>query len=77
VGSEIRRGLGLISSLAELDDQLARLDPDAPFPVSELGSPRGRQGTPRDKVALPERWLDDTSGADLDMADAEVGVSGG
>jgi nifR3 family TIM-barrel protein len=77
VGSEVRRALGLISSLADLDAQLARLDPHAPYPVSELGSPRGRQGGPRDKVALPEHWLDDTSGADLDMADAEVGVSGG
>lgn len=77
VGSEVRRGLGLVSSLAELDAQLARLDPDAPFPVAELGSPRGRQGSPRDKVALPEHWLDDTSGVDLDMADAEQGVSGG
>jgi nifR3 family TIM-barrel protein len=77
VGSEIRRGLGLVSSLAELDTHLARLDPDQPFPVSELGTPRGRQGAPRDKVALPEHWLDDTSGAELELADAELGVSGG
>ena len=77
VGSDTRRALGLVSSFVELDAGLARLDPDAPFPVSELGSPRGRQGSPRDRVALPERWLDDTSGVDLDMADAEQGVSGG
>ncbi|SDT03330.1 putative TIM-barrel protein, nifR3 family [Friedmanniella luteola] len=77
VGSDTRRALGLIGSFADLDAGLARLDPDAPFPVSELGSPRGRQGSPRDKVALPEHWLDDTSGADLDMADAEQGISGG
>ena len=77
VGSEIRRGLGLVSSFADLDAHLARLDPDEPFPRSELGSPRGRQGAPRDRVALPEHWLDDTSGADLELAGAEVGVSGG
>ena len=46
----------------ELDGLLARLDPDEPFPVSRAGSPRGRQGSPRDKVALPEGWLDDTDG---------------
>jgi nifR3 family TIM-barrel protein len=77
VGSDVRRSLGLVGSFADLDAGLARLDPDAPFPLGELGTPRGRQGSPRDKVALPEHWLDDTSGADLDMADAELGVSGG
>jgi len=77
VGSETRRGLGLVSSFADLDAHLARLDVDEPFPVGELGSPRGRQGAPKTKVALPERWLDDTSGADLQLADDEVGVSGG
>ena len=77
VGGETRRGLSMVSSFAELDAHLARLDPAVPFPVSELGSPRGRQGAPKTKVALPEHWLDDTSGADLELADAEVGVSGG
>ena len=77
VGSEVRRGLGLVSSFAELDTHLATLDPTEPFPVAELGSPRGRQGAPKTKVALPEHWLDDTSGADLELAGAEVGVSGG
>ena len=61
-GGELRRSLAMVSSLAELDELLARLDPGEPFPVSELGTPRGRQGSPRDKVALPEGWLDDTDG---------------
>ena len=61
-GGELRRSLAMISSLAELDELLARLDPAEPFPVSELGAPRGRQGSPRDKVALPEHWLEDTDG---------------
>jgi len=77
VGGEIRRGLASVSSFAGLDPWLARLDPQAPFPTSELGLPRGRQGSPRDKVALPNGWLDDTSGCGLDLADAEIGVSGG
>jgi tRNA-dihydrouridine synthase len=61
-GGELRRNLGLVSSLADLDRMLAELDPAEPFPVSELGSPRGRQGSPR-KVVLPEGWLDDTDGS--------------
>ena len=77
VGGEIRRGLAMVTSFGELDALLAQLDGSAPFPATELGAPRGRQGSPRAKVALPERWLDDTSGADLDLADAEIGTSGG
>lgn len=77
VGGEIRRGLGLVSSFADLDHQLSQLDPDEPFPEAELGSPRGRQGSPRSKVVLPEGWLDDRSGVVLDLAAAEIGTSGG
>ncbi|WP_344811019.1 tRNA dihydrouridine synthase DusB [Microlunatus aurantiacus] len=77
VGGEIRRALGLVSTFAELDDALGRLEPDVPFPVAELGSPRGRQGSARARVALPEHWLDDPAAVDLDLADAEIGVSGG
>ena len=43
-GGELRRYLALVDSLATLDGLLAGLDPDEPFPVSELGAPRGRQG---------------------------------
>ena len=77
VGGDTRRALVMVSSFADLERELLRLDPSVPFPVGELGSPRGRQGSPRTKVALPEHWLDDTSGAALDLAGAEVGVSGG
>src|SRR5688572_9342869 len=59
-GGELRRDLALVSTLRELDDLLGRLDPDAAFPVAELGTPRGRQGSPRRKVALPDGWLEDT-----------------
>ena len=76
-GQQVRAGLGMVESLAALDRLLAELDHDQPFPVAELGSPRGRQGSPR-KVALPEGWLDDTDGADrTDLAAAEIGISGG
>ena len=61
-GGELRRSLALIDSLTELDRLLAELDPNAPFPTGELGTPRGRQGAPRKRVVLPEGWLDDTDG---------------
>jgi nifR3 family TIM-barrel protein len=61
-GGELRHNLALVSSLAALDTLLADLDPDEPFPVGELGAPRGRQGSPR-RVVLPEGWLDDTDGS--------------
>jgi len=78
VGGEIRSRLGTVSSsLTELDQLLGLLDPDEPFPVRELGAPRGRQGAPRDTVALPDGWLSDTSGRDLDLVGAELGISGG
>jgi nifR3 family TIM-barrel protein len=77
VGGELRHRLSMVSSLAELDGLLSQLDPAAPFPTSELGSPRGRQGGPRAAVALPDGWLADTSGGDLDLAAAELGISGG
>ncbi|MFC0622750.1 tRNA dihydrouridine synthase DusB [Kribbella deserti] len=77
VGGELRASFGTVSSLAELDALLSQLDHDAPFPVRELGAPRGRQGGPRDHVILPYGWLDDTDGLSTDMSEAEIGISGG
>ena len=74
VGGDVRRALGMVSSLAELDGLLAQLDADAAFPADGDG-PRGRQGSPG-RVVLPEGWLDDP--ADLTVpADAELAHSGG
>lgn len=74
VGGDVRRTLGMVSSFAELDEALARLDPDVPFPPDADG-PRGRQGSPG-RVALPQGWLDDPM--DLAVpAGAELPHSGG
>ncbi len=67
-GGELRHALALVSSLAELDGLLSRLDPREPFPVAELGTPRGRQGSPR-RVVLPQGWLDDTDGTGWTVAE--------
>jgi nifR3 family TIM-barrel protein len=76
-GGEMRRSLGLVDSLAALDELLGRLDPAEPYPVSELGNPRGRQGSPRSKVVLPEGWLDDADGSDCALVEDAGEATGG
>jgi nifR3 family TIM-barrel protein len=76
-GGELRHSLALVDSLASLDALLDALDPDEPFPVSELGSPRGRQGSPRERVVLPEGWLDDTDGTSLHLTEDAHETTGG
>jgi len=74
VGPEVRRRLGLVDGLDELDELLAGLDPHEPFPADADG-PRGRQGSPG-RVVLPERWLDDPDDASVPLG-AELEHSGG
>jgi nifR3 family TIM-barrel protein len=76
-GGELRHSLALVDSLAALDRLLAELDPAEPFPVAELGSPRGRQGSPRERVVLPEGWLDDTDGTRLHLTEETTETTGG
>jgi nifR3 family TIM-barrel protein len=76
-GGELRRSLGLVDSLAALDGLLAELDPDEPFPVGELGTPRGRQGAPRSRVVLPEGWLNDQDGSDWHLYEETNETTGG
>jgi nifR3 family TIM-barrel protein len=75
-GSAVRARLGTVSSYAALDDLLGELDPTEPYPIDQLGVPRGRQGSPK-RVVLPDGWLQtrELIGA-LDPA-AEDGTSGG
>ncbi|TSB31782.1 tRNA dihydrouridine synthase DusB [Streptomyces sp. NBC_01525] len=75
VGSEMRRGLAVSSSLAELEDLLGRIDGDQPWPAGADG-PRGRTSG-RDRVVLPDGWLDDPNDCTGVGADAELDTSGG
>ncbi|MBV9593794.1 MAG: tRNA dihydrouridine synthase DusB [Actinobacteria bacterium] len=75
VGSELRSSLASVSSLAELDRLLARLELDQPFPEAVLGQPRGRTSGQR-PVALPDGWLRDR-GSRIVPLDAELAHSGG
>jgi nifR3 family TIM-barrel protein len=76
-GGRLRHSLALVDSLAALDVLLDELDPDEPFPVSALGTPRGRQGTPRERVVVPEGWLDDTDGTSLRLTEEATETTGG
>ncbi|MBC2878854.1 MULTISPECIES: tRNA dihydrouridine synthase DusB [Streptomyces] len=75
IGSELRRQLAVTSSLAELDALLSGLDLDQAWPVGANG-PRGRTSG-RDRVVLPEGWLDDPYDCAVVGADAELDTSGG
>ena len=78
-GHDVRHRLALVDSMATLDDLLATLDPDLPWPGEPAEGQRGRAGSPR-RVALPDGWLDsqDLNEASAVMvAQAELSVSGG
>ncbi|GGQ79907.1 tRNA dihydrouridine synthase DusB [Couchioplanes azureus] len=75
VGGDLRRSLSMVSSLAQLDDLLGKLDADAPFPRESLGQPRGRVNAPG-KVSLPYGWLDSRDD-DTVPEGAEMDNSGG
>lgn len=73
-GADLRRGLALVKTRAELDGLLDQLDAHAPFPPAATG-PRGRQGSAA-SVSLPEGWLDDPDDCAV-PAGADVMHSGG
>ncbi len=79
VGGDARRGLALVSTLAELRERLDMLDLDQPYPGEAAEGQRGRQGTPK-QPHLPYGWLDSR---ELDpehrarLNEAELSVSGG
>ncbi len=76
VGSRVRQRLATASSLAELDEHLAELDLDQPWPRDAEG-PRGRTAGAK-RVVLPDGWLADPYDRGVAVgADAELDTSGG
>lgn len=75
VGSELRKKLAIASSLDELDALLSELDLDQAWPAGADG-PRGRTSG-RDRVVLPDGWLNDPYDCAVVGADAELDTSGG
>ena len=65
--------------MAALEDLIAALDLDAPWPGEPAEGQRGRAGSPR-LVTLPDWWLDSrelNEASAAVVAEAELSVSGG
>jgi nifR3 family TIM-barrel protein len=75
VGTDVRRRLGLVSTLADLDDALDGVDPSLTLPSESRRIRRGHTEGWR-PVVLPEGWLDDRDDPTPPVG-AEVLVSGG
>lgn len=79
VGGELRAALATVKDLAQLDELLAQLDHDQPYPGDAAEGQRGRAGSPK-SPSLPQGWLDsrelqETHRAEL--TEAELNTSGG
>lgn len=74
-GSELRQRAALVSTLADLDAVIARLDPTVEIRDNALRAARGHTNGPR-PVHLPEGWLDQVDDP-TPPEGAELLVSGG
>ena len=55
-GGAMRRRLAMVGSVAELDDLLGELDPEARLPAGHESLPRGHSHGPK-PVSLPDGWM--------------------
>jgi nifR3 family TIM-barrel protein len=79
VGGDLRASLAQVQNLEHMDEILATLDWDAPYPGEGAEGPRGRLGGAK-QCSLPEHWLDSRELQGDQRAvllDAELNVSGG
>ena len=79
VGGELRASLATVRDLAQLDELLAALDHDQPYPGADAEGQRGRAGSPK-SPSLPQGWLDSRELQEThrdELRDAELSVSGG
>ncbi len=74
--ARLRSQLVRINTLAELEKILRRVDPALEFPASALRVPRGKKSG-RQRVALPEGYLDDRMDDTPPVPAAEADFSGG
>ena len=79
VGGELRARLAMVASLAQLDELLAELEWEQPYPGEAAEGQRGRAGSPK-TPHVPYGWLDDRGLSDelrAQLREAELSVSGG
>jgi nifR3 family TIM-barrel protein len=79
VGGEFRAALAQVESLDHMDEILATLERDQPYPGDAAEGPRGRLGGAK-ICALPENWLmsrELVGDQRKVLQEAELGVSGG
>jgi len=79
VGRELRASLATVRDLAQLDELLAALDHDQPYPGADAEGQRGRAGSPK-SPSLPQGWLDSRELQEThrdELKNAELSVSGG
>ena len=74
--ARLRERLIRVEKLRDLEKQLAEVDPSSPFPHNAMRVPRGKTGG-RQKVRLPEGYLDELEDATPPHPDAEDPSSGG
>jgi nifR3 family TIM-barrel protein len=75
-GALLRQELMRVSSVPELEGTLSKLDGRQPFPPEAMRVPRGKSGG-RQRVALPQGYLDDLDDDTPPEAAAEDATSGG
>jgi nifR3 family TIM-barrel protein len=79
VGGDLRARLATVQSLAMMDDLLAQLDWEQPYPGADAEGQRGRAGTPKNP-SLPDRWLESRELQEAhraELTEAELHSSGG
>jgi nifR3 family TIM-barrel protein len=76
VGPDMRRRLGQVSSLMELDDLLGEIDPTLTLPEANRRIPRGHTNGPR-PVHLPHGYLDNLDDATPPTVEEEAMANGG
>jgi nifR3 family TIM-barrel protein len=79
VGGELRASLATVKDLAQLDELLAQLDWEQPYPGADAEGQRGRAGTPK-SPSLPQGWLDSRELQEThrsELNEAELSTSGG
>jgi hypothetical protein len=75
-GARLRPTLVAAESIEQLRTALASVDRDAPFPAQGLRVARGKHGG-RQRVSLPDGWLENRDDATPPGRDAEDAESGG